>query len=198
MASQERFDQAYYQRFYQSKQTRVIDQGDVNRLGGFVCSYLRYLQLPVSRVLDLGCGIGLWKSVVKRELGDASYQGVEYSEYLCERYGWEQGSVLDYASKRPFDFVICQGVLPYLSARDVRRAALNLAVLCRGALYLEAVTHEDWEAGIIDKRKTDRAMHFHPARLYRRALAPHFRALGGGLWLSRRAKVPVYELEAQL
>lgn len=193
--SQARFDRAYYERFYHRKKTRVLDRAAVARLGGFVCSYLRYLQLPVRRVLDVGCGIGLWAEVVAEHFPRARYHGVEYSAYLCERYGWEQGSVLDYRAARPFDFVVCQGVLPYLSKRDVVRAIENLSTLCQGALYLEAVTHEDWEGGVVDKRLTDRAMNFYPARLYRKALSDHFRPLGGGLWLSRRAATPVYALE---
>jgi SAM-dependent methyltransferase len=194
-AHEDRFDRAYYERLYHDKTTRVLDRAQVDRLGDFACSYLRYLDAPVERVLDLGCGIGLWQQVIKRHYPRALYQGVEYSEYLCERYGFERGSVLDYSARQPFDFVICQGVLPYLEPRDVRKAIANLAELCRGVLYLEAVTREDWDDGIIDKRRTDRAMQFHPAALYRRALARHFRCLGGGLWLSARAKVPVYALE---
>ena len=149
----------------------------------------------MQRVLDLGCGIGLWQAVIARHFPRAAYHGVEYSAYLCERYGFEQGSVLDYEAREPFDFVICQGVLPYLGAGDVRKAVNNIAKLCRGVLYLEAVTREDWDEGIIDKRRTDRAMQFHPAALYRRALAKHFRCLGGGLWLSQRSPLPVYALE---
>src|SRR5690606_19216379 len=135
---------------------------------------LQYLRLPVRRVLDMGCGVGLWRPLVERLLPGAQYHGVEYSEYLCERYGWQQGSVVDHASDEPFDFVICQGVLPYLSPRDLQRALDNLGRLTRGALYLEAVTREDYEAGTIDEDLTDPRLHRHRAQLYRRGLAPHF------------------------
>jgi predicted TPR repeat methyltransferase len=194
-ASETRFDRAYYERFYHAKGTRVQDREQVDKLADFVCGYLRYLDLPVRRVLDLGCGIGLWRPAMARHFPRARYQGVEFSEYLCETYGWQHGSVVDYAAREPFDLIICQGVLPYLSAADVKRASANLGQLCRGALYLEAVTREDWESGVLDRRRTDRAMRFHPASLYRRALAHSFRPLGGGVWLSERARVPVYELE---
>ena len=194
-ARDDRFDRAYYERFYHNKNTRVLDRAQLDKLGDFVCSYLQYLDASVQRVLDLGCGIGLWQAVIARHFPRAAYHGVEYSAYLCERYGFEQGSVLDYEAREPFDFVICQGVLPYLGAGDVRKAVNNIAKVCRGVLYLEAVTREDWDEGIIDKRRTDRAMQFHPAALYRRALAKHFRCLGGGLWLSQRSPLPVYALE---
>lgn len=195
MPSSADFDRAYYERFYLNPRTRVLDRAHVDKLGNFVCSYLTYLELPVKRTLDMGCGIGLWRGVIARHFPRASYQGVEYSSYLCERHGWEQGSVVDYTSKRPFDLVICQGVLPYLSARDAKRAIGNLAVLTKGALYLEAVTREDWDGGVLDKRRTDKAMQLRSAAWYRRALGEHFRHLGGGVWLAHRARVSVYALE---
>lgn len=193
--SGESFDRAYYQRFYENPKTRVTDEAQIARLSEFVCSYLRYLELPVRRVLDLGCGVGLWRAAIRRQFPSAVYQGVEVSPYLCERYGWEQGSVVDYRTKQPADLVICQGVLPYLDDRAARAAMDNLGTLCRGALYVEAVTLEDWEEGVVDKRRTDRAMRRRPARFYKRALSKHFVALGGGLWLSQRARAVLYALE---
>jgi hypothetical protein len=121
---------------------------------------------------------------------------VELSAYLCTRFGWEQGSVLDYRAKAPFDLVICQGVLPYLSEADLKRALRNLGTLCHGALYVEAVAREDWDADIVDETLTDPLLFKHPAALYRRGLSHGFTELGGGLWLSRAAEVPVFALEA--
>ncbi len=195
-ASEHWFDEAYYQRYYLDKKTSVADPQHLARLAAFVCGYLHYLRLPVARVLDVGCGIGLWQPLVAQHLPGALYQGVEFSQYLCARHGWQQGSVVDYAAAEPFDFVICQGVLPYLAPRELQRAIDNLGTLCRGALYLEAVTREDYEAGTLDEQLTDPRLHRHRARLYRRALDAHFINLGGGLWLSRKAQVPLFALEA--
>jgi len=91
--------------------------------------------------------------------------------------------------------VICQGVLPYLGAQDLKRALDNLGRLSRGALYLEAVTREDYEQDIIDDTLTDPRLYRHRASLYRRGLAQHFTELGGGVWLSRQAEVPMFALE---
>jgi len=194
-ASDSLFDEAYYKRFYFDKKTSVVDRDHMDRLGAFVCSYLQYIRVPVLRVLDMGCGIGLWRDVVATHYPQASYHGVEYSEYLCGRFGWERGSVLDYRAQAPFDLVICQGVLPYLNPADAKRAMHNLARLCTGALYVEAVAREDWERDIVDETLTDPRLFKHPAALYRRGLAEGFTELGGGLWLSRRAEVPVFALE---
>ena len=190
------FDEAYYQRFYFDKKTSVVDPAHLERLGAFVCSYLQYLRVPVARVLDVGCGIGLWREVVARHFPLATFQGVEYSEYLCGRFGWERGSVVDYRASAPFDLVICQGVLPYLSADDAKAAMQNLGNLCQGALYVEAVTREDWELGILDEEITDSRMFRHRAQLYRRGLGAHFSEIGGGLWLSENAEVPLFALES--
>jgi SAM-dependent methyltransferase len=189
------FDHDYYQRFYFNRKTRVIDQTHVDKLGDFVCSYVSYLDLPVRRVLDVGCGIGLWKNVIERRFPSARYVGVEYSEYLCERYGWQKGSVVDFQARVPFDLVICQGVLPYLDDAQAKRAMRNLGVLCRGMLYVEAVTKEDFDEGVINEALTDPAMKRRPLSFYKRGLRASFEALGGGVFLQRAAQRPLYALE---
>ena len=190
-----RFDRAYYARFYENPKTRVTDAEQVDRLAGFVCGYLGYLGLPVRRILDLGCGIGLWQKPLLDRFPGARYLGVEYSAYLCERYGFSQGSAVDFRAKLPFDLVVCQGVLPYLSAKDARSAIDNIASLCRGALYLEAVTRDDFDAGIMDRERTDPGMHLRSRAFYLRALKPHFVNVGGGVFVARSANVPLYALE---
>jgi 2-polyprenyl-3-methyl-5-hydroxy-6-metoxy-1,4-benzoquinol methylase len=194
-ATPTQFDHAYYTRFYENPRTRVSDARQVEKLAGFVCGYLGYLDIRVQRVLDLGCGMGLWQKPLEQAFPRARYVGVEYSTYLCERLGWTHGSVVDYRATKPFDLVVCQGVLPYLSTPDARRALANLAQLCSGALYLEAVTREDRESGVLDTERTDPGMHLRPRSFYLRALAPHFQAVGGGLFVARSAGVPLYALE---
>jgi len=191
-----RFDHAYYARFYENPNTRVTDRGQVERLAGFVTGYLRYLDVSVRRVLDLGCGMGLWREPLARAFPEARYQGVELSPYLCERFGWTLGSVVDFSAKQPFDLVVCQGVLPYLGAADARRALANLARLCRGALYLEAVTTDDFREGVVDRRRTDAGMQLRSRAFYLRALAPHFVGVGGGVFVARSARVSLYALES--
>ena len=194
-ASDQWFDEAYYQRYYFDKKTSVVDAAHSERLGDFVCSYLKYLRVPVARVLDIGCGIGLWQGIVAKHFPDATYQGVEFSEYLCNRFGWQRGSVVDYASSEPYDLVICQAVLSYLNPADLKLALNNLSGLCRGALYVEAATREDYERDIIDDELADPRLYRHRADLYRRGLRENLREIGGGVWLSRELDVPLFELE---
>jgi 2-polyprenyl-3-methyl-5-hydroxy-6-metoxy-1,4-benzoquinol methylase len=190
-----RFDRDYYARYYENPKTRVSDSAQIAKLVRFVAGYLGYLGVPVRGVLDIGCGLGLWREPLAQAFPGARYVGVEVSQHLCERLGWKHGSVVDYRAARPFDLVICQGVLPYLSAKQARAAMGNLAELCRGALYLEAVTKEDFEEGVVDEKRTDASMQRHSRAFYRRGLDPHFVAAGGGVFLARSANVPVYALE---
>jgi len=70
----------------------------------------------------------------------------------------------------------------------------NLARHCRGALFLEVLTKRDWEENC-DRRVTDGDVHLRTGNWYRRRLAPHFLAAGGGLWIGRGAGVTLFELE---
>ncbi len=146
------------------------------------------------RVLDVGCGLGLWQQALQQHFPRASYQGVELSDYACKRYGWIKGSVVDYRTRHAFDLVICQGVLQYLDDRDARAAIANLASLSRRALYLEALTTADWEDNC-DRRATHGGVHLRSGSWYRRQLSRYFRNCGGGLFLANTAQATLFELE---
>jgi SAM-dependent methyltransferase len=189
-----RFDAAYYRRYYVDPATRAMSPAAAHRQAAFMSTYLRYLEVPVRRILDLGCGLGRTLRALQRTFPNAVCEGVEYSPYLCERYGWTRGSAVDFASKVPFDLVVCNDVLPSLDDRDVVRAIGNIAVLSRHAAFLGILTQEDWAANC-DKGRTDRNVHLRPARWYRRRLERHFVNVGGGLYLRRPASVTVWALD---
>ena len=155
---------------------------------------LRYIDLPVATILDAGCGVGLLRAPLKRALRRADYVGLEYSAYLCRRYGWRQGSVETFRSRQRFDLVICYDVLQYLSPIQARRAILNLARLCRGALYFGALTREDWRQNC-DQQRTDRIPGLRSGAWYRRELSRAFRPLGCGLWLKRELSLTLWNLD---
>jgi SAM-dependent methyltransferase len=189
-----RFDAGYYRRFYQDPATRVHDAAGQARLADLVFAWMAYLDLPVRRVLDMGCGMGHWRNHLFRRHPRARYTGVETSDYLCRKFGWEQGKAADWKGRGRYDLVICQSVLQYLDRGEALAAIANLARLCRGALYLEALTREDWELHC-NRRKTDGRVHLRPAAWYRRALLPRFRPLGGGVFLPARSEAVLYALE---
>lgn len=188
------FDKAYYDRFYGDAERRVTDKETTRRLGSFVCSYLDHLDVQVSRVLDVGCGVGLWRDVVAERYPEARYVGIEVSEYLCRTRGWKQASIVDYKSRSAFDLVICQGVLQYLSENEARSAIVNLAELTKGAMFLEVLTSEDWETNC-DRSVTDSECFLRDAAWYSNRLSRHFTNCGGGVYLSKRFEHFVYALD---
>jgi SAM-dependent methyltransferase len=189
------FDKRYYDRYYRDPRTRVTSQREIAVLGAFVCAYLDHLGQPVRRVLDAGCGLGYWRKVIADHYPGARYTGIELSAYLCRELGWTRASISDYRGRGRFDLVVCQGVLQYLDDREAARAIANLGRLCRGALYLEALTAEDWRDNC-DRSATDGKVHLRPAHWYRARLARDFRACGGGVYLHRDSGAVLYALEA--
>jgi len=188
-----RFDARYYRRFYQNPRTRAGTPHSARRQAEFICAYLSFLEIPVRRVLDVGCGLGRTLRAVQQTLPRARCVGVELSPYLIARYGWEEGSVVDYRVRTPFDLVICNDVLPSLDDADCARAIANLARLTRGALFLGALTTEDWRRA--DRRRTDRQVLLRTARWYRTRLARHFVAMGGGVFLRKPPAATLWALE---
>jgi len=191
--SPERFDARYYRRFYLNPRTRAGTPQGAAKQAQFVHAYLRYLDISVKRVLDIGCGLGRHLTPIRKLYPRAKCVGVEFSPYLCERYGWIQGSVVDYTDKTPYDLVLCSDVLPSLDDRACTRAIDNLAKLTRGALFLGVLTSEDLEEA--DHKRTDLDVYTRSARWYRSRLARHFLAVGGGLFLKKPVDIAVWALE---
>jgi predicted TPR repeat methyltransferase len=188
------FDKPYYDHFYGPKLHKAADRRDEERLVGFVSAYLKYMKQPVRNVVDIGCGFGAWRKAIARHFPRARYTGVEWSEYLCEKYGWKHGSAVDFSSRQPFDLVVCKDTLQYLSAKDCEAAIENIAHLCRGALYVAVMTTEDWHE-VCDRRRTDSEVYRRSAAWYRRALGRWFINIGGGVFLSERSPSIPWALE---
>jgi SAM-dependent methyltransferase len=191
------FDQAYYQRYYFDPKTAVNSNREVRARATLIAAYVEHIGLPVGRILDMGCGTGGLKARLLKLLPRATYTGVEVSEYLCKRYGWEQSSVEDYKSKTPFDLVVCYDVVQYLDDQAATRAINNLTSLCRGVLYFTALTKADWDENC-DQRRTDRNVNLRPGEWYRKRLRRGFREIGAGFWLRRGSPLTVWDLESAL
>jgi 2-polyprenyl-3-methyl-5-hydroxy-6-metoxy-1,4-benzoquinol methylase len=189
------FDRAYYQRFYFNPRTAVTSRAEMAARARLIAGCIDYVGLPVRSILDAGCGIGLLRTPLQRALRGARYVGLEFSGYLCERYGWRHGSIDTFRSRERFDLVVCYDVLQYLSAPQARRAIANLARLCRGALYFGALTTEDWRDNC-DQSRTDRIAGLRPGRWYRGELSRHFLSLGCGMWLRRGLPLTLWNLDA--
>jgi SAM-dependent methyltransferase len=189
-----RFDRAYYERYYVDPRTAVVSPSEVRARGTLIAAFVEHVGLPVRRILDAGCGTGQLRAPLLRRLHGARYVGLEVSEYLCRRYGWECGGIEDYRAAAPFDLVVCYDVLQYLDARAARRALANLARLSRAVLYFSALTREDWRNNC-DQRRTDPDVHQRSGEWYRRRLRRSFHEIGAGFWIRRGAPLTVWELE---
>jgi len=189
------FEREYYRRFYFDPRTAVATRAEMRSRARLIAAATAYAGLPVRRILDAGCGIGLLGRELRRALPRAHYTGLEVSEYLCRRYGWRRGRIEDFRAP-PFDLVICYDVLQYLEGRSAERALANLARLCRGMLYFSALTREDFERNC-DRERTDADVQLRSARWYRTRLERHYREAGLGLWVRRGAPLTLWELESQ-
>jgi 2-polyprenyl-3-methyl-5-hydroxy-6-metoxy-1,4-benzoquinol methylase len=194
-AETRQFDARYYRRFYLRAATRAMSQPETERRAALVAGVVAQLELPVKRILDMGCGLGWFKSPLLETFINASYTGVEYSEYLCREYGWQQGSVVDYVGRGQFELIICCDVLQYLDDQEATRAIDNLARLCRGALYLHVPTKLDWKT-IMDPSGTDNKVHVRSGRWYQQRLRKHFHHVGNGVLVKRDVEVLQWELQS--
>lgn len=191
---QDRFDEAFFERYYGDPDTRVADQGDADRIAGLIGGWVNYMELPVRRILDAGCGIGLLRDPLLRHFPQAQYDGLEFSAFLCGRYGWTPGSIADHVAPTPYDLVVCHDVLQYLDDRAAARAIANLGRLCRGALYLSVLTERDWRHAA-DQSRTDDSVHRRSGEWYRRRLKRVFKHIGGGVYVRRGLEPILWELE---
>jgi len=186
------FDAAYYRRYY-SGPARVHSARDVARLASGICGLAAWLGIEIGSVLDVGAGPGLWGRWFRRRPG-VRYRSVDVSAHACARYGHERRDIATWCGRERFDLVVCQGVLQYLDDRSAARAIDHLGRMCRGLLYLEAITRRDL-ADVVDARSTDVSTYARSGAWYRRRLDRHFVQVGAGLWASRRSGVVLYELE---
>jgi 2-polyprenyl-3-methyl-5-hydroxy-6-metoxy-1,4-benzoquinol methylase len=189
------FDRNYYQRFYYNPRTAVTTRIEVRNRARMIGAHADYIGLPVRRILDAGCGTGMLRAPLRRLFPRAEYTGMETSEYLCERYGWDHGLIQSYRPAKPFDLVVCYDVVQYLDAPTARRALNNLARLCRGMLYFTALTKKDWEENC-DQSRTDSKVYLRAASWYRVGLRRNFREIGAGFWLRRGVPLTVWDLES--
>jgi SAM-dependent methyltransferase len=188
------FGPAYFRKFYLDPATRVVTAEEMSTRAAVIAAILRQAQIPVGSILDAGCGIGLLRKPFAKLLRRAKYTGLENSDYLCSRFKWSKGSVADFRPRRPFDLVVCYDVLQYLNDKEAARAIANMARLSRAALYVSALTQEDWQENC-DRSLTDRDVHLRPGQWYRHRLQRSFRYLGFGVWLRKNVTAILWDLE---
>ena len=152
----ETFDSAYFRKYYFNAATRVTTAAEMHGRAQLIAAILRHAHVPVRSILDAGCGMGLLRKPFEEALPRARYVGLEASDYLCARgtHGPRaRWSISNRASSS--DLVVCYDVLQYWAIAHAARAIANLARLTRAALYVSALTREDWRENC-DRSRTDR------------------------------------------
>jgi predicted TPR repeat methyltransferase len=188
------FGADYFDRFYESRTTRVYGPKEIARLARGVTGMIGWLGGEIETVLDAGAGVGLWRDWFARHRPEVRYRSTDVSAYACERYGHEQRDIARWRARERFDLVVCQGVLQYLGDDDADQALHNLAAMSRGFLFLEVVTARDL-VEVCDTSKTDLAVHARPGEWYRERLGKYFDTLGCGLHYRKGGRLVFYELE---
>jgi len=188
------FDARYFRRYYESRRSRVYGQEQIGELARGVTGFVRWFGGDIEKVLDVGAGTGLWKDWFCSHMPHVRYRSLDVSAYACDRYGHERRDISRWKAREKFDLIVCQGVLPYLDDEACQRAIANMAAMCRGFLYVEAITSRDLRE-VVDRSRTDVSVKARPATFYRRLLGRHFESLGCGLYHAKGGDKVFYDLE---
>jgi trans-aconitate methyltransferase len=185
------FDAAYYQRFY-GRRNAVHTKARIAHLATGVTGLAAWWGIPIRTALDIGAGPGYWRDWFAEQRPRVRYTSTDVSSYACKRFGHQLRDIATWRPSRPFDLVVCQGVLHYLDDRAASDAIANVTAATRHLLYLEAPTSEDRET-VLDLEKSDLEAHWRAASWYRRRLSA-FDQIGAGLWV-RKGSLNLYSLE---
>jgi len=164
------YDRAYFERWYRDPNDRVSTRESLERKARMAIGVTEFLiGRRVRSILDVGCGEAPWFPVVRRLRPDATYTGVDSSDYVLERFGAarniRRGSLGDLAAmrlRRDVDLIVCADVLQYVDTPELERGLAAIRRLLGGVAYIETFTTEDQMEG-------DRAgWHERTAMQYRR------------------------------
>lgn len=189
-----RFDQAYYDRFYENPKTRIYGAEEHDHLARYVFSFARWNDLGIQSVLDIGAGVGLWKEWIATNAPEVSYTGTEVSHVMCKKHGYEHHDIARWRDRKKYDLIICQGVLQYLPDPDIAPAIANIASMAGGLVYFEALTRADLRERV-DKELTDTDVFIRNGSYYRGMFGKHLVAVGGGMHWTRDLAPPFWELD---
>lgn len=198
-----RFDADYYRRFYLDEETAVVTPEEVELRAAAVYFTARAFDAPIRRVLDVGGGIGLWASALKRLDPKIHYTLLEPSPSAVAIAKAQRGKDIDAivqqgflewrGGEKGFDLVLCAGVVQYFDDKSTRSALHRLARLTRYVLFFETFTKEDVDERRIDARSDDGFAR--PASFYLRALRRRgFVHMGASLFFRDKA-IPVMPWE---
>lgn len=177
------FDSAYYQRFYENSDTAIVNADEARREVSFVIAFCDYIGLAVTRFADVGAGTGWWaREFAKQYPTRTVIETFDSSRSACGLYGHRCTAVQRLPARRA-DLVICRDVLRYVEDADIDEALARLVRMCRGVLYVHAISSDD----DIDEDASDMQGVFRTTWFYRdRLLGAGMIDCGMGLFVSPR------------
>ena len=96
----ERFDDAYYARFYEDPRTRVHDGAQIAKLGRAISGFAEWFGLPMKSALEIGAGTGLLRDWFREAYPAMTYVSTEVSRYAAAQFGHELLDIAKTAPKR--------------------------------------------------------------------------------------------------
>lgn len=185
-SSGDRYDRAYFDRWYRDPKTRVKSAASIRRKAALALSLAEYyLERPVRTVLDVGCGEGNWLPAMRSLRKGIRYTGVDSSRYAVGRFGKKRNIRLgsfatleEIGLAEDYDLIVCSDTLFYLPLEELKVGLDSLAHRAAGAAFLELYSEEDSLIGDFPKEGLKRAA------FYRRLLRTHgFRSVGSHCYL---------------
>jgi SAM-dependent methyltransferase len=154
----DRYDRAYFDKWYRNPRTRVKSPAELKRQVEFVLHTAEWtLGRHVRTVLDVGCGEGNWQPVLRRLRPSLAYDGVDPSAYAVAKHGarrgLQQGGIEDLGRlplRAKYDLVVCCGMLNYLSPEQLVAGLSLVAARTGGMAYLELFAKGDAFEGDTD------------------------------------------------
>ena len=198
MVTSERYDRAYFDRWYRAPQTRVSSPAALRRKAALALAVGEYyLGRQVRTVLDVGCGEGEWLPALRAMRPALRWTGVDPSGYVVDRFGRSRGirrgsfaTLESIGLAASYDLVVCSNALLYADDAELSAALRSMAARTRAVAFLELYTADDELDG-------DRPEGLREAAYYRKALRRSgFRAVGSHCYLGPRAHDAVAALEA--
>lgn len=147
----DRFNKAYFDKWYRHPEHRVKSGAEVRRQVAYVVGLAEWiLERPIRTVLDVGCGEGQWLPAIQKHRPHVRYDGVDSSEYAVSRFGTRRhiqlGGIEDLdtlALRERYDLVVCVGMLNYLDIPVLLNGLRLVAKRTGGLAYLELFARSD-------------------------------------------------------
>jgi len=175
MASFSAYNARYFQKWYRDPKHQVNSAAEeVRKVALAIAVAEYYLDRPVRTVLDVGCGEGQWRALLRKFRPRLHYTGVDPSPYVIRTFGRARNllrgalSDLDTIGLAPaYDLIVCSHVLYYATNAELEKGLASIGERLGGVAFLEAYP------GTVQLVGDTRLAHRRPAAYYRRLLTRH-------------------------